>query len=470
MFCVLGLFSLFDSDKEISEIENRGLTQKPEFTFESFLDGSYMEKLEGYYTDQFPLREKLLGVNSKLNLFYTYTKNDGSQALVIEMNNDAGIGGIGGVPVEDPEQGSESTDPAQTEDPQAEDPQGQVSTPEEKTSNAEKEDPAFSESAEVIAVNSLLFVDGRAMEIVYHDDDGLNKYVTALENLRTALPGIDMYSIVVPNDAQFYADASYRDGDGTNQKAEIDYIYSHVSSDIKTVDAYSKLRKYIDEYIYFRTDHHWTQRGAYYAYTAFCETAGFDAVPLSDFETGFVKNANTGSTTFLGTLYSNLKSYPAQASVMEANPDTCEYFYPIAKCDATMYQSFENGELYGGYNGITTLAREVNDSYLYMAFISGDQPIEVITTDVDNDKVCMVLKESYGNAFVPFLTSHYSKIVVVDPRKFNGSSTPKLVLADLAENQGVTDLIVINYPYIPMSSDYRAFLNRLANVWLDSGN
>lgn len=475
LFCAIGLFSLFDADKDISVTENRGLAQKPEITLSAFLNGSLMEKLDTYYTDQFPLRERLLSVNSKMNLFYTFTKNDGSQALVIQMNNDAGIGGIGAAGSESGGKKEESVGEKETAsnqtgmDPEtAENPQQSEAS--ERRQTEEKEDPEFGDSGNVIAVNSLLFVDGRAMEIVYHDDEGLDKYVTALENLRSAMPDVDMYSIVVPNDAQFYADSSYREGNGTNQKAEIDYIYNHVCDGINTVDAYSKLRKHIDEYIYFRTDHHWTQRGAYYAYTAFCEAAGLDAVPLDRFETGYVKCANTGSTTFLGTLYSNLKSYPAQASVMEANPDTCEYFFPISKCDATMYESFENGALYGAYNGITTLAREVYDSYLYMAFISGDQPIEVITTDVQNDKVCMVLKESYGNAFVPFLTSHYSKIVVVDPRKFNGASTPRLVLSELANDQKVTDLIVINYPYIPMSSDYRAFLNRLANVWLDSGN
>ena len=120
-----------------------------------------------------------------------------------------------------------------------------------------------------------------------------------------------------------------------------------------------------------------------------------------------------------------------------------------------------NGELTGAYNGITTVATSVADSYLYMAFICGDQAIEVINTDVQNDKVCMVIKESYGNAFVPFLTSHYSKIVVVDPRYHNTSKHAPLYLPDLAQLEGVTDLIVIDYPFIPMNETYITQLNRL---------
>ena len=135
---------------------------------------------------------------------------------------------------------------------------------------------------------------------------------------------------------------------------------------------------------------------------------------------------------------------------------------PIVKTNAVAYQTIVNGELYGAYEGVTTVAKTVADSYLYMAYLCGDQAIEIIETDVDNDKVCMVLKESYGNSFVPFLTSHYSKVVVVDPRKFNTSDTPALYLPDLAQLTGVTDLIVINYPFMPVNEYYITRLNRLA--------
>ena len=59
-----------------------------------------------------------------------------------------------------------------------------------------------------------------------------------------------------------------------------------------------------------------------------------------------------------------------------------------------------------------------------------------------------MLKESYGNAFAPFLTSHYSKIIVVDPREFNRDGKPSLDLTQFAKDQGVNDLLVINYPYM----------------------
>ena len=74
-------------------------------------------------------------------------------------------------------------------------------------------------------------------------------------------------------------------------------------------------------------------------------------------------------------------------------------------------------------------------------------------------------EESYGNAFVPFLTSHYSKIIVIDPREFNQSGKPSLNLAELAEQQGVDDLLVINYPFMISSGTYVDHLNHLAGIY-----
>ena len=78
--------------------------------------------------------------------------------------------------------------------------------------------------------------------------------------------------------------------------------------------------------------------------------------------------------------------------------------------------------------------------------------------------VCLVLKESYGNAFIPFLTSHYSKIVVIDPREFNQQGKPSLDLTAFAKAQGVDDVIVINYPFMVSSEPYVSYLNKLVGV------
>lgn len=453
-FTAFGFYSLIDKDDEVSQTENRGLAQKPTFSMENFLSGKYMQELETYYTDQFPLRDKMMKLNATLNQFYYYSAGDDS-VLIIDTNNNAGAGGIGSVQGE-----SEATEPSETGAETTD-----ATTPAESatdTTTPAVTDPELDNPENAESVNSMLVVGDRAMEIVYGDEAMEEKYAQAVNSLADVLgTGVKTYSLVVPNSTQFYGPESMRSG-ATDQKAQIDYIYSKLADGITSVDAYSKLRSHVDEYLYFRTDHHWTALGAYYAYTAFCEAAGLEAIDLERFETGLVQNSNNGSTTFLGTLYTALDGHAKQREALSNNPDTVSYYKPIVKTDATSYTSLVNGELQGAWSGISTVAASVADSYLYMAFIGGDQPIEIITTDVDNDKVCMVLKESYGNAFIPYLTNHYSKVVVVDPRKFNTSDTPALLLSDLATLEGVTDLVVINYPFMPQNEYYITRLNRLA--------
>ena len=95
---------------------------------------------------------------------------------------------------------------------------------------------------------------------------------------------------------------------------------------VVTVDAYSELRKHTDRYIFFRTDHHWTQLGAYYAYTAFCQSTGLEPVPIEDFETGSFEG-------FVGSMYTYTSKYP-QSSILRDNPDTLYYYVPKTESSA----------------------------------------------------------------------------------------------------------------------------------------
>ena len=107
------------------------------------------------------------------------------------------------------------------------------------------------------------------------------------------------------------------------------------------------------------------------------------------------------------------------------------------------------------------LAAEQSNKYL--CFLGGDHPAAMVECAVDGP-VCLVLKESYGNAFIPFLTSRYSKIFVIDPREFNQPGKPTLDLKAFAATHGVNDVIVINYPFMVSSETYVSYLNRLVET------
>ena len=104
-----------------------------------------------------------------------------------------------------------------------------------------------------------------------------------------------------------------------SQKQMIEATYAYMNESIVTVDAYSEIRKHTDEYIFFRTDHHWTQRGAYYAYVAFCKSLDLEPFSLDEFE---VQSKALSEYVFLTA------NYP-QSSVLKENPDTVHYYRPI---------------------------------------------------------------------------------------------------------------------------------------------
>ncbi len=455
LLLVIGVWSLFGNGETVSAVDGKTLAEKPEFTFASLFDGSYLPALERSYSDHFPMRDMLLEVGKTMNRFYYYSGSDENAVLI--------IGGSTGA-----EQGGERLDTALT--PQvtpSEQPPASDETPEKKPDDTpaepapedtpqqpeEQTPPELDEPAEEDATwaGNVIVVGTRAMEIPSANEQIIESYADAVGRLADAMgSGVRTISLVTPNGGEFYSPQSMHTGIHS-QKAMIEHCYASMDAGIVTVDAYSGLRDHADEYIYFRTDHHWTQLGAYYAYQKFCEAAGFEAVALDRLQTGVYEN-------FVGSMYTFTKGYP-QSETLYNNPDTLTYYLPIYETHAKYYAdaSLQNGVAVSVV--YTQLPESTTNKYL--CYIGGDTPVCVIESAAEGG-TCIVLKESYGNAFVPFLTSHYSKIIVIDPREFNRDGKPSLDLASFAAEQGIDDLIVINYPYMINNTSYIAWLNRLA--------
>ena len=450
----VGAISLLDTDPTVLAGENRKI-EKPKFSWSALLDGSYVQQLESYYTDTFPFREKLMPLNQELNKFYYYSGSGDSNYLAIDFNGGAEQGGESLHDVENalnnPEGAGNTTTP-ETTDPSTDTPEQQTPF----TGNAEEEtttpsDIDIPDENQAAAIGTIIVVGDNAMGIPTANNEVIDSYADAVNNLSQAL-GSDVrtISLVTPNSGEFYSPESSHTG-SHSQKDMIDRCYNAMNDNIVTVDAYSALRDHANEYIYFRTDHHWTALGAYYAYTQYCKATGFDPVPLDQFQTGTYEN-------FLGSMYTYTQKYP-QSQALKDNPDTLTYYLPIVETHAKYYSDATLSDGIAISVVYTKLAENVSNKYL--CFIGGDTPVCVVETAVEDGPVCMVLKESYGNAFVPFLTSHYSKIIVIDPRQFNQDGKPSLDLPAFAKEQGVDDLLVINYPFMINNSYYVSLLNRL---------
>ena len=277
----------------------------------------------------------------------------------------------------------------------------------------------------------------------------IKRYAQAVNGLANLMgSGVKTWSMPVPNAAEFYAGSSWNTGH-YSQKAMFQTLQENLASNVTYVDAYSEIAKHTDEYIYFRTDHHWTHLGAYYAYTALGKAAGFTAPARTEFATGQWEN-------FVGSMYTYIANYP-QAAVLKENPDTVHYWKPNADCTTYYYSDtkLSDGVLMGT---ICKIREEVENKYL--TFMGGDHPVTIVTTDTEGPCI-MVIKESYGNALISWLTNNYSKIILIDPREYFDKRSD-IDLKAFAESQGVNELLVINYPMMLNSDNYIALLEKLA--------
>lgn len=205
----------------------------------------------------------------------------------------------------------------------------------------------------------------------------------------------------------------------TNDQGEVlDKMEKHIYGDVNFVNLRKTFEAHRGEYLYFKSDYHWTQLGAYYAYCDFAKSVGLTPTPLSAFEDFIVTDRFIGRTN----------DYAHDDRILSFY-DTIHAYMPRKTHTMTVYDSDLNVvRVYK--NCIKT------DKESYSCFITGDQPYTVINVpENDQSKTVLVIKESSGNAFVPFLVEHYGNIIVIDPRQYNKN------IRDLVEKEGVDDII-----------------------------
>ncbi len=414
----LGL--LFFARPKTSEKEKRSLAKYPSFTMKTFLNGEYFSDVSTWYSDTYPFRDALVSADQKLKGLYGI---ESKTMMVGEEKQADEIPDINDNTEAVTETTTAATTEAATEDTEA------GATTEATTEKVREVDPPDSKGMDEEIQNQIqqnLYVKGDAAYSVYYfGKENCTNYVAALNNVAAELKGqTTVYNILVPNNSGvMLSEDELSKLAGSDQEQAIDYYYSIESDDVKTVDTIKTLREHNDEYLYFRTDHHWTQLAAYYVYQNFCKVKGIEAHDLSYYDKKEFKN-------FLGTFYSTLGN-----SNMEANPDTVDAYVPKGTNDMTFWDT--DGKEWN-WNVIYDVDSWASSSK-YMTFIGGDRPMEVIENPhIKDGSSCVVLKESYGNCFVPFLVDHYQTVYVLDYRY-----TTVNVL-DFVKEKQADDLIIIN--------------------------
>ena len=236
--------------------------------------------------------------------------------------------------------------------------------------------------------------------ISFGGNESLAQYFCSMVNDMKKMvgSGVNVYTMGAPVSSAFYTPKGMT-GVTTDQHKAITDLNKFLRSDVKNVDTYAVLAPHASEYIYYRTDHHWTELAAYYAAEAFAKTAGVPFKTLSEMQAG-VKKGFTGSMHY----YSNCQEFLTY-------PDTYYYWKPKNSYTTTYYNGYFQGARAGSlfYDWAT-------GSSCYLSVLGTDDTIAEIKTDVKNGRTLVLFKDSYGNALVPYFVGSFEKIYVLDMR------------------------------------------------------
>ena len=372
IFCIVGMLAFLRPT--ISKSEKRELEKFPEISLVGIWDGSYFKKIDIWYSDTYPLREVMIIASQKFQNLYGVR----SEQIIETKKNKVEKKAIAAAKVPTPEKKSVPV--------AANLPDGTVK--------------------EIGEMRGNIYVTNNCGYELYNFLPDVNlEFVQTMNNIFSRFNGVvNFYVMLVPTSAGVMLDKNVLDDMGVSDQAEaIKFDYDRLHPKIHKVNTIDILRKHNAEYVYFHTDHHWTALGAYYAYVAFCEEKGIKPHDIKTYE-------KVEFPGFLGSFYSSGNRSPELA----ANPDTVIAYYP----KGTKKMMFNTRESYEFYEGdIISDATTYDTGSKYIAFVNGDLPFSYAHNEnIHDGSAVVVIKDSLGNAFVPWLVDHYEYTYWLDAR------------------------------------------------------
>lgn len=255
------------------------------------------------------------------------------------------------------------------------------------------------------------------------DEARLEKNLTFLEGFADMNPDLDKYVMVIPGSYNVLDELAPRGLGNVDQFPLINEIGERLAKkSYIAVDAAANLVSHKNEPIYYHTDHHWTTLGAFYGYQSFAEAAGFEAITPAD---SLKKTEND----FFGTYFNKAKKHDS------VSDEIVWYELPV---DSVVIDGKAKEGMYD--------FSQFDGRDKYAMFLHANNGVTIIENAAAPEKTVMVIKDSYANCFVPYLTQNYSKVVVIDLR-----SMPK-GLNQLIADEGIEDLLVL-YSFSNLASD-----------------
>lgn len=258
-----------------------------------------------------------------------------------------------------------------------------------------------------------------------YDADLMNQKAQAIQTFHSLFP-LNIYIGIAPTAAQINQNRLPAFAQTADEKKAIQDFYSLLPEEIQKLDIEGVLEKNKEDYLYYRTDHHWTSLGAYQAASVFLQAQeinvssnDYDCLPISNNFRGTLES-KTGSVF----LKDDIDIY-----VAKNNPDYLVTYNNDGKPVPTIY---DDGAL--------------KQKDQYEVFFGGNDALIQISIDTDSDRHLLIFKDSYANSVVQFLLPYYRTITIVDPRYYYDDIN-RLIEADM-----ITDVLFL-YNYNSFQTD-----------------
>jgi hypothetical protein len=339
----------------VSSAENRNLAAFPDFSVESIANGSYFSEIDLFVSDTFWQRESLIGISKSLEgwkSIYTYFGSGEDFQIV-----NTAIAG----------------DEA------------------EKTPVSESTSEPQKIAVELPAVtgHTLIFEDMAVYATMYEEQAAKN-YIMAVEALSGIFEDSDIVLDIILAPTRYATLSNPKlDEMFVSERFIISNIYDNIQGNIRCIDVYDNILAHKEEDIYYNSDHHWTSRGAYYAYQTYAKAMGFLPIELSDCD--IMDNGD-----FVGNMYSMTKDENVKKMT-----DRMLIYVPAADSEYEFWAYDNDSNQMLHWKSMFTNARS------YTAFLGGDHADSWIKTDSHTGRNIIVIKDSYGNAFIPYLSKHF---------------------------------------------------------------
>lgn len=262
---------------------------------------------------------------------------------------------------------------------------------------------------------------GQLMEdIASPDSNQLDSTLQSIKTFASSYPDINVNMMLVPDAANVLKKQLPVFSTVTDQDTLFANVKRELGDSVQWIDVGTTLKKHTDEKIYYKTDHHWTSLGAFYAFTASVAPLNIDADAVNNFDSYPV------STTFNGTLsakagcYLNTKEQIDIYVPKTADTDLVISYVDDQKKTASLYDS-----------------EKLKTRDQYGVFLGGNSSLIDIKTVSADSRRLLVIKDSFANSFIPFLTPYFREIIIVDPRYYSGS------IQDIMDTYRISDALFL---------------------------